>query len=55
MKFSGKVSLIIILKATKNQDSTLFLKNTFLEKPQGGDGGGGGVNFLTPVPLLQPF
>ena len=36
MKFSGKMSLIIILKLTKNQHSNRSLKSTFLEKPQGG-------------------
>ena len=35
MKFSEKVWLMIILNITKNQDFTLSLKNTFLEKPQG--------------------
>ena len=34
MKFSGKMWLIIILKATKNQGFTLSLENTFLKKPQ---------------------
>ena len=27
---------MIVLKATKNHDFTVSLKNTFLEKPQGG-------------------
>ena len=36
MKFSGKLSLVIILKITKNQDSTLSLKHTFLGKPHEG-------------------
>ena len=39
MKFSGKMWLMIILKVTKNQGLTLSLENTFLEKPQGGEGG----------------
>ena len=34
MKFSGKMCLKIILKATKNQGFTLSLEDTFLEKPQ---------------------
>ena len=36
MKCSGIMRLIIILKVTKIQDFTLFLEDTFLEKPQGG-------------------
>ena len=36
MKFTGKMWLMIILKATKMQESTLFLKNIFLEKLQVG-------------------
>ena len=35
MKFSGKMCLMIILKATKNQGFTLSLEDTFFEKPQG--------------------
>ena len=35
-KFSAKMSLMIILKVTKNKDSTPSLKNTILEKPQVG-------------------
>ena len=35
MKFSEKMWLMTILKVTKNQGFTLFLENTFLEKPQG--------------------
>ena len=35
MKFSGKMWLIIILKVTKNQHSTLSLEDKFFEKPQG--------------------
>ena len=38
MKFSGKMCLMIILKVTKNQGFTLFLEDTFFEKPQGGGG-----------------
>ena len=38
MKFSGKISLKIILKVTKNQGFTLALEDTFFEKPQGGGG-----------------
>ena len=38
MKFSGKMQLMIMLKATKNQGFTLFLENTFLEKSQSGGG-----------------
>ena len=34
MKFSANMRLMIILKVTKEQDFTLFLKNTFLEKPE---------------------
>ena len=34
--FSGKVSLMIILKVTKKMESNLSLKNTLLEKPHGG-------------------
>ena len=36
MKFSGKMCLKIILKATKNQGFTLSLEDTFFEKPQVG-------------------
>ena len=36
MRFSGKMWLMIISKVTKNQDFTLSLEDTFLEKPQGG-------------------
>ena len=40
---------MIILKVIKNQPFTLFLKNTFLEKPHRGGGGvgvgGGGSRF----------
>ena len=36
MKFSGKMWLMVILKVTeKKQGFTLFLQNTFFEKPQG--------------------
>ena len=34
MKFSGKMSLMIVLKVTKKQSFTLSLEDTFLEKPQ---------------------
>ena len=42
MEFSGKMCFKIIIKVTKNQGFTLFLENTFFEKPQkrGGEGGG---------------
>ena len=36
MKFSGKMSLMIILKVTKNQGFTLSLGDIFSQKPQGG-------------------
>ena len=32
MKFSGKMSLMIILKVSKNQGFTLCLEDTFFEK-----------------------
>ena len=35
MKFLEKMWLTIILKVTKNQGISLFLEDTFLEKPQG--------------------
>ena len=35
MKFSGKISLMIILKVTKNQGFSLSLGDIFFEKPQG--------------------
>ena len=35
MKFSGKMGLMIILKVSKNEGFTLFLDDTFFEKPQG--------------------
>ena len=48
MKFSEKMRLLIILKVKENQDFTLSLEDTFLEKPQGGrpwgSGGGGGID-----------
>ena len=50
MQFSGKMCLIIILKATKNQGFTLSLEDTFFEKPQRGEGGS---NY--PPPLLSRF
>ena len=34
-QFSGKMSLVIILKVTKKQGFTRTLKNLYLEKPQG--------------------
>ena len=34
--------LMTILKDTNSQGFTLSLEDTFLEKPQGGEGGGGG-------------
>ena len=34
MKFSGKMWLMIILKATKKYRFTLSLEDAFLEKPQ---------------------
>ena len=34
MKFLGKMCFEIILKITKKQDFTLFLEDTFFEKPQ---------------------
>ena len=54
MKFSVKMWLMIILKVTEKQGSTLSLKNRFLEKPQeGGSGvGGGGAVKLS---LLQLY
>ena len=35
IKFSEKTWLMIILKVTKNQDFSLSLVNTILEKPKG--------------------
>ena len=35
MRFSGKMSFMIILKFTKNQGFHISLEDTFLEKPQG--------------------
>ena len=40
MKFSGKMSVMIILKVRKSQASTLSLEETFLGKLQGWGGGG---------------
>ena len=40
MKFSGKMCFKIILRFTKSQGFTLYLEDTYLEKPQGGVGGG---------------
>ena len=55
ISISGKISLIIKLKVTKNQDFTLYLENTFFEnlRPWGNGRGGGVESKLTP--LLQPF
>ena len=39
MKFSGKMSVMIILKVTKSQASTLSLEEAFLGKLQGWGGG----------------
>ena len=50
MKFSGKMSVMIILKVRKSQASTLSLEETFLGKLQG-CGGGGGVK-LSPQAFL---
>ena len=36
MKFSVKMCLLIISKVTKNQGFTLYLEDTFFEKPHGG-------------------
>ena len=43
MKISGKMWLMIILKVIKNQGFALPLEDTLYKKPQGGRGGGGGV------------
>ena len=40
---------MIILKVTKNQSFTLYLEDTFFEKPQGEGAGGGGVQ-IDPAP-----
>ena len=51
MKFSEKMRLLIILKVKENQDFTLSLEDTFLEKPQGGRPWGcGGGGELTSIP-----
>ena len=34
MEFSGNLCLMIILKVKKNQGFTLYLEDTFFEKPQ---------------------
>ena len=39
IKFSGKMSLKITLKVSKNQGFTISPENTFFEKPQVGEGG----------------
>ena len=49
MKFSGKVSLKIILKVTKNQGFTLSLEDKIFEKPQGKGG-----QFDPPSPQSPP-
>ena len=36
MKFSGKMCLVVMLKATKKQGLTLSIENAVSEKPQGG-------------------
>ena len=46
MEFSGKICLMIILKVTKNMGFTLYLEDTFFEKPQGGS------NWPPPPPLI---
>ena len=48
MKFSEKMSLMIILKVRKSQYSILFLRNTFLEKQKVGEWGGREVVKYTP-------
>ena len=45
MKFSGNMSIKIILKVTKNQGFILSLGDTFSKKPPGGEGG---VKLTTP-------
>ena len=35
IKFSGKITIMKILKVTKNQSFTLSLEDTSLKKPQG--------------------
>ena len=35
---------MITLKVKKNQGFTLSLEDTFFEKPQGGEGGGGQID-----------
>ena len=47
MKFSGKMSVMIILKVTKSQASTLSLEEAFLGKLQGWGGGQ-----IAPLPQL---
>ena len=47
MKFSEKILLMVILKATKKSDLHLFLEEIFLEKPQNG------VKLSPPPSLLR--
>ena len=51
MKFSGKMCLKIIIEVTKNQDFALSLEDTYFEKPQRLEVGGGGQIDLPPVVL----
>ena len=44
MKFSGKMCLMIILKVTKNQDFTISVENTILEKTKEGRKGYQGLS-----------
>ena len=41
MKFSEKMSLMVILEFTKNQDSTFFFERHLVGKITGGGRGGG--------------
>ena len=52
MKFSRKMCLMIILKVTKNQGFTISLEDTFFEKPQGREDGGGGQIDPPPSPYF---
>ena len=49
MKFLGKMSLMIILKVTKEQGFTLSLEDTVFEKPEGG------CQVEPTPPPFQPF
>ena len=49
MEFSGKMWLMIILKVTKNQNFTVSLEDTFLEKLWGES------QIHPPSPLHQSF